>query len=133
MFTIPCVKRGSGACKTPRLNADNFEKLIAGNIRENSLTESSIRDLVKLLDEEMDGVAREQRERLETIEGELEEVKRRVMLDSADTIAAFAREMSKFLQTSGLTEPSSGPLSRRCKSDRASHHHLLDTRRMTTP
>ena len=107
---------------------------------------------MKLLDEEMDGVAREQRERLESIDGELEEVKnqlgrvwhfiarsdsvdvaeasdlivelrerkekleiateearallkeRRQFLDSADTIAAFAAEMSDFLKTSELTE-----------------------------
>ena len=72
------LKRGSGACKTPRLNAKNFEELIVTNIRENVLTESNIRDLVKLLDEEMDGVAAEQRERLETIEEELDEVKRRL-------------------------------------------------------
>ena len=145
------LKRGSGACKTPRLNAKNFEELIVTNIRENVLTESNIRDLVKLLDEEMDGVAAEQRERLETIEEELDEVKRRlgriwqaiettdiemadasdrirehrerkenleiaaeearailaerrVMLDSADTIATFAAEMSEFLKTSELTE-----------------------------
>ncbi len=99
----------------------------------------------------MDGVAREQRQKLETIEAELEEVKRRLgriwqfvettdietadaadrirehrerqgqletaaqdaramladrrlMLDSADTIAAFAKEMSEFLKTSELTE-----------------------------
>ena len=145
------LKRGSGACKTPRLNAKNFEELIVTNIRENVLTESNIRDLVKLLDEEMDGVAAEQRERLETIEEELDEVKRRlgriwqaiettdiemadasdrirehrerkekleiaaeearailaerrVMLDSADTIATFAADMSEFLKTSELTE-----------------------------
>ena len=145
------LKRGSGACKTPRLNAKNFEELIVTNIRENVLTESNIRDLVKLLDEEMDGVAAEQRERLETIDEELEEVKRRlgriwqaiettdiemadasdrirehrerkekleiaaeearailaerrVMLDSADTIATFAADMSEFLKTSELTE-----------------------------
>ena len=145
------LKRGRGACKTGRLNAKRFEGLIVGNIRENILTESNIRDLVKLLDEEMDGVAREQRERLETIERELEETKRRlgriwhviettdiemadaserirehrerkekletaaqearvvladrrVLLDSADTIAAFAAEMSGFLQTSEVTE-----------------------------
>ena len=145
------LKRGSGTCKTPRLNAKNFEELIVTNIRENVLTESNIRDLVKLLDEEMDGVAAEQRERLETIEEELEEVKRRlgriwqaiettdiemadasdrirehrerkekleiaaeearailaerrVMLDSADTIATFAADMSEFLKTSELTE-----------------------------
>ena len=120
-------------------------------IRENVLTESNIRDLVKLLDEEMDGVAREQRDRLETIEEELEDVKKRLgriwqviettdiemadaserirehrerkekleiaaeearallsdrrqLLDSADTIATFAEEMSDFLKTSELTE-----------------------------
>ena len=124
---------------------------LAMEIRENVLTESNIRDLVKLLDEEMDGVAAEQRKRLETIDEELEDVKRRlgriwqaiettdiemsdasdrirehrerkekleiateearallaerrVMLDSADTIATFAEEMSEFLKTSELTE-----------------------------
>ena len=146
------LKRGKGTCKTPRLNAKSFEKLIVNEIRENVLTESNIRDLVKLLDEEMDGVARDQRERLESIDGELEEVKkqlgrvwhfiaksdsvdvaeasdlivelrerketlevaaeeargllkeRRQLLDSADTIATFAEEMSDFLKTSELTE-----------------------------
>ena len=142
------LKKGKGTCDTPRLNAKSFEKLIIEQIRENVLT---IRDLVKLLDEEMDGIAREQRQRLETIEAELEEVKRRlgriwqfvestdiemsdaadrikehrerqeqletaaqearamlaerrVVLESADTIAAFAQEMSDFLKTSELTE-----------------------------
>ncbi len=145
------LKRGKGTCETPRLNAKSFEKLIVSEIRENVLTESNIRDLVKLLDEEMDGVAREQRDRLETIEEELEDVKKRLgriwqviettdiemadaserirehrerkekleiaaeearallsdrrqFLDSADTIATFAAEMSEFLKTSELTE-----------------------------
>ena len=145
------LKRGKGTCETPRLNSRNFEKLIVSEIRENVLTESNIRDLVKLLDEEMDGVAREQRDRLETIEEELEDVKKRLgriwqviettdiemadaserirehrerkekleiaaeearallsdrrqFLDSADTIAAFAADMSEFLKSSELTE-----------------------------
>ena len=145
------LKRGKGTCETPRLNAKSFEKLIVSEIRENVLTESNIRDLVKLLDEEMDGVAREQRERLETIDEELEDVKKRLgriwqviettdiemadaserirehrerkeklevaaeearallsdrrqFLDSAETIATFAAEMSEFLKTSELTE-----------------------------
>ena len=72
------LKRGSGACETPRLNAKSFEKLIVDELRANVLTESNIRDLVKLLDEEMDGVAHEQRERLETIDGELEDVKKQL-------------------------------------------------------
>ena len=72
------LKKGRGTCKTPRLNAKRFEGLIIGNIRDNILTESNIRDLVKIVDEEMDGMAREQRKRLKVIEEELEEVKRRL-------------------------------------------------------
>ena len=107
---------------------------------------------MKIVDEEMDGVANEQRQMLESIDGELEEVKkqlgrvwhfiansdsvdvaeasdlivelrerkeklevaagearavlveRRQFLNSADTIAAFAEDMSEFLKTSELTE-----------------------------
>ena len=70
------MKRGSGACATPRLNAKRFEGLIVDQIRENILTESNIRGLVKLVDERMDGVAHEQRQNLESIEEELAEVRR---------------------------------------------------------
>ena len=58
-----------------------------GKIRENVLTESNIRELVKLVDEEMDGIAREQRQKLETIESELVDVKRRLerLYDLAET------------------------------------------------
>ena len=60
---------------------------MVGKIRENILTESNIRDLVRLVDEEMDGVAKEQRQRLETIESELVDVKRRLerLYDLAET------------------------------------------------
>ena len=146
------LKRGRGTCKTPRLNAKKFENIIVDELRANILTESNIRDLVKIVDEEMDGVANEQRQMLESIDGELEEVKkqlgrvwhfiansdsvdvaeasdlivelrerkeklevaagearavlveRRQFLNSADTIAAFAEDMSEFLKTSELTE-----------------------------
>ena len=47
------MKRRSGACECPRLNARRFEEMVAGKIRENFLTESNIRELVKLVDEEM--------------------------------------------------------------------------------
>ena len=67
------LKRGKEACGTPRLNAKRFEETIIGQIRDHILTEGNIRELVRMLDEEMDGVAREQRERLEGIESELVE------------------------------------------------------------
>ena len=71
-------KRGKGTCNTPRLNARKFEKIIVDELRANILTESNIRDLVKIVDEEMDGVAGEQRQMLESIDGELEEVKKQL-------------------------------------------------------
>ena len=72
------MKRGKDACETPRLNARRFEEMVVGKIRTNVLTEGNIRALVKVVDEQMDGVAAEQRERLETIEDELEDVKRKL-------------------------------------------------------
>ena len=70
------MKRGSGSCDTPRLNARRFEKLVVDKIRSNILTEDNIRDLVKTVDEKMDGVAADQHKRLEAIDAELEDVKR---------------------------------------------------------
>ena len=72
------MKRGKEACTTPRLAARRFEEMVVGKIRSNILTEGSIFDLVKVVDEEMDGVAREQRKKLETIESELADVRRRL-------------------------------------------------------
>ena len=72
------IKQGSGSCNSPRLNARRFEELVVEKIRSNILTESSITNLVKVVDKEMDGVASEQRKRLETVEAELEEVKRKL-------------------------------------------------------
>ena len=55
-----------------------FEGMIIDQIRDNILTESNIRDLVQMVDEEMDGVAREQRERMDMVEAELAEVRRKM-------------------------------------------------------
>ena len=72
------MKRGKDACDTPRLNARRFEELVFDKIRFNVLTDGNIRALVKVVDEQMASVAREQRKRLETIEDELEELKRKL-------------------------------------------------------
>ena len=72
------MKRGKDACDSPRLNARRFEEMVVGKIRANVLTEGSITELVKAVDEEVDGIASEQRKRLETIDTELEEMKRRL-------------------------------------------------------
>ena len=72
------LKQGRGTCATPRLNAKRFEKLNVEQIRDHILTESNIRDLVKMVGEELDGIATEERQRLETIEAELLEVRQRM-------------------------------------------------------
>ena len=72
------LKQGQGACDTPRLNAKRFERLIVDNIRENILTESNIRELVTLVNEELDSVISEQREKVEAIKEELNEIRRRM-------------------------------------------------------
>ena len=102
------LMKGRRTCKTPRLKAEHFESLIVKNIRENILTESNIRDLVKIVDEEMDGEAKEQRKRLKTVRKEIDEVKRRLgriwqviettdldIADAADRIRELRERMEK--------------------------------------
>ena len=72
------LKRGQGACDTPRLNSKRFERMIIDSIRENILTESNIRELVKLVNEELDSVIKEQREKAEAIDEELNEIRQRL-------------------------------------------------------
>ncbi len=69
---------GSGSCETPRLSAGRFERLIIAQLQDHILTERNVRELVQLLDEELDGVAREERERLELIEAERAAVRRKI-------------------------------------------------------
>ena len=70
------IKRGKESCNAPRLNARSFERQVIDKLRSSVLSESNIRELVRLVDEEMDGVAREQRKTLESINGELQEAER---------------------------------------------------------
>ena len=97
------VKLGKDACDTPTLNARRFEELVVAKIRSDILAEDGIRDLVKMVDEEMGGVAREQRKRLRTIEDELQDVKRQLdriwrHIATSDTVMADASLHIKELQ-----------------------------------
>ena len=91
------IKRGSETCETPRLNAPKFEKLSIDRLRDHILTERNIRELVKLVDEDMDALAREQRDKLPTIKQELGEVKRALdriwrVIETTDLEVADAAE-----------------------------------------
>ncbi len=58
-FSVPW-----GDCDVPSLNAQRFEEMVAVKVRENLFTDSNIRKSVRLVDEEMDSIAREQRRKL---------------------------------------------------------------------
>ncbi len=73
------IKRGKGACDTPRLNARRFEQLIVGRIRSSILAKDGNDDKTTVVVNELDKLIQEQRGRIETIESELKEV--RVRLD----------------------------------------------------
>ena len=72
------IRLGRGACTTPRLNARHFERLIVGRIRSSTLTEGNNGDLTKVVVQEVDRVAQEQRKLLETIESEIMNAHRRM-------------------------------------------------------
>ena len=72
------MKLGKEACKTPRLNARRFEELIVGRIRSSILTETIIGDLKRVVAQELGELIREQRRRMDTIEFELADARRRL-------------------------------------------------------
>ena len=72
------LKRGKGAGTTPRLNAKTLQTLIVEQIPENVLTQRNIRELVKLVNEQLDSVIGERREKVEAIDEELNEMRRRL-------------------------------------------------------
>ena len=82
------MRQGKEACRTPRLNAPRLETLVIEQIRSNFLTESNVRELVGLVDEEMEGIASEQRKKLDSIESELADVGYRLgcHLDLLETV-----------------------------------------------
>ena len=130
------MKRGKDACDSPRLNARRFEELVIGKIRSNVLTEGNIRALVKVVDEQMDGVAREQRKRLKTIEDELEDVKRKLGriwhfvettdIDMADASARIKehRERQERLEDAAADAQGHPPPAQGCPGRREHHRGL---------
>ena len=81
------LKQGAGACEAPYLNSLKFEKVVIDKIKERILTEENLRELVKLVNEEMDVVSMESRQRLETVKAEIADVHRRLgrLYDALET------------------------------------------------
>ena len=71
-------REGAGTCSARYLNAPRVEDFIVEKIRERVLTEETIVELVTLVAEEIDAMAGELSGRLEVIEAELRDVRKRL-------------------------------------------------------
>ncbi len=69
---------GAGTCTARYLNAPRVEEFIVEKIRERILTEETIVELVQLVAEEIDAMAGELSGRLEVVEAELSDVRKRL-------------------------------------------------------
>ena len=69
---------GAGTCEARYLNATRVEDFIVEKIRERILTEETIVELVTLVAEEIDAMAGELAGRVEAVEGELADVRKRL-------------------------------------------------------
>lgn len=65
------LKKGSGSCQAHYLNSVKFEKLVVGKIKEHILTEDNLRELARLVNEEMDNVSGDCRDELGVLADEI--------------------------------------------------------------
>jgi site-specific DNA recombinase len=81
------LKKGSGSCPSRYLNSQQFEKLVINKIKEHVLTTENLTKLVKIVNEEIDSLAVEYRQRLESIIREITDVERRLskLYDAIET------------------------------------------------
>jgi hypothetical protein len=71
-------REGAGTCTARYLNAPRVEDFVVEKIRERILTEETIVELVQLVAEEIDAMAGELSGRLEVVEAELSDVRKRL-------------------------------------------------------
>jgi len=81
------LKKGAGACQARYINSREFEGLVVDKIREHILTEENLRELVRLVNEEMDAASREYQRQLDVVIEEIADVNRRLdrLYDAVET------------------------------------------------
>ncbi len=70
-LALSLLKRGSGACDTPKVNSKRFEGMLSAWFGKAFSPRAGFRELVRLVTEEMDSVVQEQREKVGSIGKEL--------------------------------------------------------------
>ncbi|HJW87983.1 MAG TPA: recombinase family protein, partial [Dehalococcoidia bacterium] len=94
------LKKGPKTCSTAYLPAAKFEGAVIDKIRERILTEENLKELVRLVNEEMDTVGTEFQERLETVNAEIADVSQRLerLYDALETGKLTMDDLSPRIQ-----------------------------------
>jgi len=81
------LKKGAGSCPNRYLNSQQFESLVIEKIKEHILTIENLTKLVHIVNEEMDSLVPEYRQRLDSIIDEIADVDRRLerLYDALET------------------------------------------------
>ena len=81
------LKKGPGSCPSHYLNSNCFENVVINKIKDHVLTVENLTKLVQMLNEEMDGLAVDYRQRLDGITAETNDVERRLerLYDALET------------------------------------------------
>ena len=81
------LKKGAGSCPSHYINSKKFEGLVINKIKEHILTEENLKELVRLVNEEMDTAATGYRDRLDNVLEEIVDVHHRLdrLYDAVET------------------------------------------------
>ncbi len=95
------MKQGSGSCGARYLNKEKFEGLVIEKLKERILTEENLRELVKMVNEEMDSTTSETRGRLGAVVAEVSDVRRRLdkLYDALETGSLTMADLGPRIQS----------------------------------
>jgi len=81
------LKKGAGSCPARYINGKELEGTVTDKIKEYILTEENLKELVRLVNEEMDAASVEYQQRLDTILSELDDTNQRLtrLYDALET------------------------------------------------
>jgi hypothetical protein len=81
------LKKGAGSCEARYLNSKRFEGVVINKIKEHILTEENLKELVRMVNEEMDNVAGDYRDELGVIADEIAGISNRLerLYDALET------------------------------------------------
>ncbi len=81
------LKKGAGTCPSRYLNSQHFENIVIDKIKEHVLTTENLTRLVHIVNEEMDSLAIDYRQHLDSVADEIADVDRRLerLYDALET------------------------------------------------